>query len=93
MFPAITSGSSGSAMDRLAKRARLEWVDPARRSANWVSALTGPRRARLRGVFPLSLGVLTTASLLHHQQGLLRAVGMFLTGIIVARNFGDAFNV
>jgi len=37
--------------------------------------------------------VLTTASLLHHQQGLLRAVGMFLTGIIVARNFGDAFNV
>ena len=32
-------------------------------------------------------------SAISHTQSLLRAVGLFVGGVVVARNFGDAFNV
>jgi len=101
MFPALTSGSAGSTWDRLSKRARLEWVDPARRSANMVKRERGGgvhagRRRRRWCVWAAPRPPFTHSRSTHTHtspQSLLRAVGLFVGGVIVARNFGDAFNV
>jgi hypothetical protein len=99
MFPAITpggGGGGGSTWDRLSRRARLEWVDPARRAANLVREDWGERK-KTAACWPtaarparISYDVSLLSSL---SQSLLKAVGMFVTGVVVARNFGDAFSV
>ena len=102
----LASGSSSAAaapspVERVRRWLRSETVDPAKRAANMVSQREGERnrekRARGRGALSPPAAA---CSLNHHHplsppfpQSLLRAVGLFVGGVIIARNFGDAFNV
>lgn len=89
--PALPSGA-GWSLDSLMKRARLEWIDPNRRAANMVRFFL--LFAALAAADALSLLSLThLPSPTHQHQSLLRALGLFVGGVVVARNFGDAFNV
>ena len=103
---AASTGTAPSRLERLKRWYRSETIDPVKRSCNLVREREERKekggRAERSNSSRISISrplILLSSSLLSHsprkqlQQSLLRAIGLFVGGVIVARNFGDAFNV
>lgn len=98
---AASSGGAPSRLERLKRWYRSETIDPVKRSCNLVRKREEEReRLRKQSITSQSHqknhSFISFRSLSPHTkppQSLLRAVALFAGGVIVARNFGDAFNV
>ena len=102
---AASSGGAPSRLERLKRWYRSETIDPVKRSCNLVrrgkkretesnqSFRSRIKKSISRSFFSLSFSFRPPPTHAKLQQSLLRAVALFAGGVIVARNFGDAFNV
>lgn len=95
---AASSGGAPSRLERLKRWYRSETIDPVKRACNLVRACVERERRERKNQSVASSKINPFAHLSSplfptHQQSLLRAVGLFVGGVIVARNFGEAFNV